>query len=68
MHSISQGVGLEDSKRFTAKLPSEFVDRLLLSNPEYSLAEQEYLKELDEAIERNGGFIPDDFGIKMGRV
>lgn len=64
MHSISQGVGLEDSKRFTAKLPSEFVDRLLLSNPEYSLAEQEYLKELDEAIERNGGFIPDDFGIK----
>lgn len=64
LHSISQGVGLGQSKTFTAKLPTEFVQRLFLKNPEYAMAEQVFLTELSEAIARNNGYIPDDFGIK----
>ncbi|MBP9798218.1 hypothetical protein KBC70_03675 [Candidatus Woesebacteria bacterium] len=64
LHSINTGVGLETMKASAEKLPTEFVQRLLLKNSEYSDADQIYIRTLVEAIQRNGGYIPDDFGIK----
>lgn len=64
LHSINTGVGLETMKASAEKLPTEFVQRLFHKNSEYSDADQIYIRTLAEAIQRNGGFIPDDFGIK----